>query len=68
MSKRKKTGFPNDLWVVQYVDRMNWSDSYDSEPMPRAEAERKLAELTDNRTKHTERGQNTFYYTLKQHS
>ncbi len=42
MSKRKKTAFPEDLWVVEYVDQMDWDGNFESEPMPREEAEKNM--------------------------
>lgn len=35
MSKKPKTGFTQDLWVVEYIDRMNRSDSFEGQAMPR---------------------------------
>lgn len=33
MSKKRKTAFPNDLWVVEYIDRMDRDGDYVSEPL-----------------------------------
>ncbi len=54
MSKKRKTGFPEDSWVVEYIDKMNPSDSFEGEPMSRSEAEIKYADLTENGTQKTE--------------
>jgi len=53
MSKKPKTGFTQALWVVEYIDRMNCSDSFEGQAMPREEAEAKYAALTDNGTRKT---------------
>lgn len=41
MSKKIKTGFVNDLWVVEHIDRMNPENSFEGKVMPRAQAEEK---------------------------
>ena len=62
MSKKKKTGFPLDLWRVDYYDTWSWrgglddcdDESYKGEELPREEAERQYAELTKGGTQSTE--------------
>ena len=67
MSKKPKTGFTQDLWVVEYIDRMNRSDSFEGQAMPRAEAEAKYAALTDNGTRKTAQDKTSMgYYQLRQ--
>ncbi len=66
MSKKRKTGFPNDLWVVEYVDRMHGSDGFSTEPMPLVEAEAELARRTDQGKHATEHDKKAFgYYQLR---
>lgn len=67
MSKKAKTGFTKDLWVVAYVDRMTPSDSFEGEPMSREEAEAKFAKLTDNGTRKIAQDKHCLgYYQLRQ--
>lgn len=54
MSNKRKTGFPKDLWVVEYVDRMHGAGGFNSEPMPRTEAEAELARRTEQGKRATE--------------
>ena len=67
MSKKPKTGFTQALWVVEYIDRMNCSDSFEGQAMPREEAEAKYAALTDNGTRKTAQDKKSMgYYQLRQ--
>ena len=45
MSKRKKTSFPDELFVAVSVDRMNPEDGFESEPMAREMAEKNTMTL-----------------------
>jgi len=54
MSKRRKNAaLPEVLWIVEYIDNMIPSDSFDGEAMPREQAEARYAELTKNGTHET---------------
>jgi hypothetical protein len=67
MSNKRKTGFPLDLWRVDYIDRLNMEDSYNGEEVSREEAERRYRELTNNGTQRTEGDKNALgYYRLVQ--
>lgn len=66
MSKKRKTGFPKDLWVIEYVDRMHRSGGFSTEPMSRAEAEAELARLTEQGSRATEHDREALeYYQLR---
>ena len=68
MSKRRKDeALPEALWVIEYFDRMTPSDSFDSEEMPREQAEAQYAELTENGTRNTIKDKKVLgYYQLQQ--
>ena len=68
MSKKKKTGFPDDLWVVEHKDKMNWGDdSRTAGPMPREEAQAEYDRLTENGTKNTPHDKLALsYYAMRQ--
>ncbi|WP_018403506.1 hypothetical protein [Marinobacter gelidimuriae] len=68
MSKRRKDeALPEVLWIVAYIDHMTPSDSFDSEEMPREQAEARYAELTKNGTRKTLKDKNAAsYYQLRQ--
>ena len=68
MSKRKKNAdLPEPLWVIEYIDCMTPSDSFDSEEMPREQAEARYAELTENGTRNTVKDKKVLgYYQLRQ--
>ena len=66
MSKRKKTGFPDELFVVVSVDRMNPENSFESEPMAREMAEKEYNDLTDNGKRKTPQDKNCLqHYELR---
>ena len=66
MSKRKKTGFADELFVVVSVDRMNPEDGFKSEPMAREMAEQKYNDLTDNGKRKTPHDKNCLqHYELR---
>lgn len=68
MSKKKKTGFPKDLWVIESKDHMNWDDdSRVAGPMPREEAQAEYDRLTDDGTKNTPHDKSALsYYVMPQ--
>lgn len=69
MSKKKKTGFPKDLWIIQGEDRMNWGDGgyRVAGPMPREEAQAEYDRLTENGTTKTAQDQSALsYYVMRQ--
>jgi glutaredoxin 2 len=68
MSKRKKDeAMPEVLWIVEYIDHMTRSDSFDGEAMPREQAEARCAELTENGTRETSKDKSALgYYELRQ--
>ncbi|MCL7744273.1 hypothetical protein LV476_04815 [Guyparkeria hydrothermalis] len=68
MSKKKKTGFPKDLWVIEGVDRMNWDDDFRvAGPMPREEAHAEYDRLTENGTTKTAQDKSALsYYVMRQ--
>lgn len=69
MSKKKKTGFPDDLWSIYFFDRFAWGSDevLVAGPMPREEAKAEFNRLTDDHTKNTEHdGKAMTYYKLRQ--
>ncbi|GLR62787.1 hypothetical protein [Marinospirillum insulare] len=45
MSKKRKTAFPKDLWVVEYIDRMDRDGEHVSESLSRENTEALYAEM-----------------------
>jgi hypothetical protein len=68
MNRRtEKTPQHDALWVLEYVDRMNPSGSFDSEPMPYEQAKRQYDNLTSSGiTKTVEDKDALSYYGLRQ--
>lgn len=69
MSKKKKTGFINDLWVIVLVDQMDWDVGHQviAGPVDREKAFAEFDSLTDGGTKKVG-PKDTVYYQLRQHS
>ena len=53
MGKKSKTAFPNDLWVVEYIDQMDRDGGHVSESLSREAAEALYSDLTENGTRAT---------------
>ena len=67
MSKKHKTAFPKDLWVVEYIDRMDRDGEHVSESLSREAAEALYAERTSNGTRATAKDKFAMgYYVLRQ--
>jgi hypothetical protein len=68
MSKRRKNAaLPEVLWVLEYIDYMTPSDSFEIEAMPREQAEARYAQLTENGTRNTVKDKKVLgYYQLRQ--
>jgi hypothetical protein len=68
MSKRRKNvALPEVLWVLEYIDHMTPSDSFEIEAMPREQAEARYAQLTENGTRETSKDKNALgCYQLRQ--
>ena len=66
MGKKYKTAFPNDLWVLEYVDRMDRDGGHVTEPHTREAAEALYADITENGTRATSKDKNALgYYVLR---
>ena len=68
MSKKKKTGFPEDLWGIEGEGRMNWGDGFRvAGPMPREEAQAEYDRLTESGTGKTAHDKSALsYYVMRQ--
>jgi hypothetical protein len=68
MSKRRRNAdLPEAQWVVDYIDNMTPSDSFESEPMSLEQAEHQFAKLTENGTRNTSKDKYALsYYQLRQ--
>lgn len=68
MSKKRKTGFPDDLWGVFLIDEFDWdSDIFTvAGPIDRESAHAEYEKLTAGGTRETERDKHAFtYYVLR---
>ena len=54
MGKKNRIKHEPEFWVVEHIDRFNPEDSFNSEPMSKAEAEREFNSLTEYGTKNIE--------------
>ncbi|PSF12193.1 hypothetical protein C7H09_04770 [Marinobacter fuscus] len=61
-SKARKAAQANALWVIDFVDRMTPSDSFESEPMPYEAAKERYDSLTANGTTKMERDRKSVCY------
>jgi hypothetical protein len=69
-NKKKKTGYPDGLWSVNFIDLFNPDDSFKGEAATKEVAEAEYKRLTSNETQYTykTRNQDLSYYILQQFS
>ncbi|KAA1173948.1 hypothetical protein FWJ25_11110 [Marinobacter salinexigens] len=64
---KKEKELSQKLWVIDYIDRMTPSDSFESALMSFEEAERKYNALTDGGVKNTDKDKKSLMcYRLRQ--